>query len=123
MPTRLLEGGVPVVEFDLLVEVSPYQLFRRLKESENPPLLVDVRTAPARATLRGAVALSPQWAPPENRDVVLFDDEGSTAVVLARQFQQAGHPRVRALFGGLDLYGFALDPQVVGVETFLVAMD
>jgi hypothetical protein len=34
--------------------------------------------------------------------------------------QAAGWPRVRALFGGLDLYEFSLDPEVVGEETFLV---
>jgi hypothetical protein len=53
---------------------------------------------------------------------VLFDDDGNTAVALARELQAAGHARVRALFGGLELYAFALDPEVVGAETFLIAV-
>jgi len=53
--------------------------------------------------------------------VVLFDDDGTTAVQLAAELIEAGHPRVRALFGGLELYEFSLDPQVVGAETYLIA--
>jgi len=52
--------------------------------------------------------------------VVLFDDDGTTAVDGARHMQGAGWPRVKALFGGLDLYEFSLDPEVVGEETFLL---
>ncbi len=33
--------------------------------------------------------------------------------------QAAGWSHVKALFGGLDLWEFALDPAVVGAETFL----
>ncbi len=53
--------------------------------------------------------------------MVLFDDDGSAAVELAARLIEAGHSRVRALFGGLELYEFSLDPQVVGAETYLVA--
>ena len=42
----------------------------------------------------------------------------STRAVVERR-QQAGDERCRALFGGLDLYEFALDPAVVGGETYL----
>jgi hypothetical protein len=52
--------------------------------------------------------------------VVLFDDDGAVAIDGARHMQAAGYPRVKALFGGLDLYEFSLDPEVVGQETFLV---
>ena len=120
MPTRLLDGGVPIVEFDLACEVSPYVLFRLLKNGGVVPMLLDVRTHPTRRTLAGAIPLPPDWTPPEDRDAILFDDAGDTALLLARGFQQQGHERVRALFGGLELYEFALDPAVVGVETFLV---
>ena len=34
--------------------------------------------------------------------------------------QSAGYPRVKALFGGLELYEFSLDPEVVGQETYLL---
>jgi hypothetical protein len=34
--------------------------------------------------------------------------------------QAAGYPRVKALFGGLDLYEFSLDPEVLGQDTFLL---
>lgn len=121
MPTRLLEGGIPVVEFDPRCEVSPYALFRRLKDGP-APLLIDVRADPTGTSLRGAEPLTPEWVPPDDREVVLFDEDGSQAVPLARELQAAGHERVRALFGGLELYGFALDPEVVGAETFLIRL-
>ncbi len=120
MPTRFLEDDTPVVQFDVQLEVSPYAVFRRLREGD-PPLLVDVRPEPGALNLRGAVPYpGPDWAPPADRDVVLFDDDGALAVEGARHMQAAGWPRVKALFGGLQLYEFALDPEVVGAETYLL---
>ena len=120
MPTRYLDDETPVVQFDPLLEVSPFILFRRLKEGQ-APLLIDVRPEPGRLTIQGAVPYpGPDWSPPADQDVVLFDDDGATAIDGARHMQAAGYPRVRALFGGLELYEFSLDPQVVGEETFLV---
>jgi len=109
-----------VLRFDPRTEVSPFALFRALKEGR-PPRLVDVRTAPGALTLAGAIPWpGPEWTPPAGEDVVLFDDDGGDALETARRLQEAGFPRVRALFGGLALYDFALDPEVVGAETFLV---
>ena len=120
MPTRYLDDETPVVQFDPLLEVSPFVLFRRMKEGE-APLLVDVRLEPGRLTLQGAIPYpGPDWSPPRDRDVVLFDEDGSIAIDGARHMQAAGHPRVKALFGGLELYEFSLDPEVVGQETYLV---
>ena len=120
MPTQRLPDGTPVVEFDPRIEISPFTLFRQLSAHQEP-LLVDVRPGSHRETLRGAELLSAEsWTPPADRDVVLFDDDGSLAVPRARALQASGHSRVRALFGGLELYAFALDPEVVGAETFLV---
>lgn len=121
MPTRYLEdGATPVVQFDPQLEVSPFAVFRRLREGP-APLLVDVRPEPGPLTLAGALPYpGPDWAPPADRDVVLFDDDGSIALEGARHMQAAGYPRVKALFGGLELWEFSLDPQVVGEETYLV---
>lgn len=120
MPTRYLDDSTPVVQFDPQLEVSPFALFRRMKEGK-PPLLVDVRPEPGPLSLQGAISYpGPEWSPPGDEDVVLFDEDGSFAVDGARHMQAAGWPRVRALFGGLDLYEFSLDPEVVGEETFLV---
>jgi hypothetical protein len=125
MPTRYLDDATPVVQFDPQIEISPFALFRRLKDGD-PPLLLDVRPGspgqpPSRLTLQGAVPYpGPEWSPPADRDVVLLDDDGATAVDGARHMQAAGWPRVKALFGGLDLYEFSLDPDVVGEETFLL---
>lgn len=124
MPTSFLDDGdgdaTPVVQFDPQVEVSPFTVFRRLREGR-PPLLVDVRPAPGPLTLAGAIPYpGPEWSPPAGEDVVLFDDDGALAVDGARHMQAAGWPRVRALFGGLELWEFSLDPQVVGEETYLV---
>ncbi len=119
MPIRYREDEKPVVEFDPRLEISPFTLFRRLREGR-APLLVDVRPVPERLTLSGAEPLpGADWLPEEEVEVVVFDDDGSVAVGVAARLQQAGRPRVKALFGGLELYEFSLDPQVVGEETFL----
>lgn len=120
MPTRYLEDATPVVQFDPQHEVSPFLLFRQMKEGKSP-VLVDVRPAPGALSLQGAIPYpGPEWSPPKDEDVVLFDDDGSIAIEGARHMQAAGWPRVKALFGGLELYEFSLDPEVVGEETFLV---
>lgn len=120
MPTRYLDDATPVVQFDPQLEVSPFALFRRMKEGD-APLLVDVRPAPGRLSLQGVISYpGPEWSPPRERDVVLIDDDGSIAIDGARHMQAAGWGNVRALFGGLELYEFSLDPEVVGEETFLV---
>jgi hypothetical protein len=121
MPTRFLEdGATPVVQFDPQLEVSPFAVFRRLREGR-PPLLIDVRPKPGPLTLAGARPYpGPEWTPPSEEDVVLFDDDGALALEGARHMQAVGFPRVKALFGGLDLWEFSLDPAVVGAETYLV---
>ena len=120
MPTRHTTRGTPVVQFDPQLEIPPYTVYRRLKEGD-PPLLIDVRPAGGRLALMGARALpAPDWKPPREMDVVLVDDDGATAVEMARRLQAAGFPKVRALFGGLQLYEFSLDPQVVGTENYLI---
>jgi hypothetical protein len=123
MPTRYLDDETPVVQFDALLEVSPFVLFRRIKEGkdEDLPLLVDVRPEPGHLTLQGAIPYpGPDWSPPQDRDVVLFDEDGSIAIEGARHMQSVGYPRVKALFGGLELYEFSLDPEVIGQETYLL---
>jgi hypothetical protein len=120
MPTRYLDDETPVVQFDPLLEVSPFVLFRRIQEGE-APLLVDVRPEPGRLSLQGAIPYpGPDWSPPQDRDVVLFDEDGAMAIEGARHMQSVGYPRVKALFGGLELYEFSLDPEVIGQETYLV---
>jgi hypothetical protein len=119
MPTRFVDGDTPLVQFDPQLEISPFAVFRRLREGR-PPLLIDVRPEPGPLSLRGAIPYpGPDWSPPTDADVVLFDDDGATAVDGARHMQAAGHPNVKALFGGLELYEFSLDPEVVGEETYL----
>ena len=120
MPTRFLDDSTPVVQFDAQLEVSPFVLFRRMKEGK-APVLIDVRPQLGAVTLAGAIPYpGPEWSPPADEDVVLFDDDGSIAIDGARHMQAGGWPRVKALFGGLELYEFSLDPEVVGEETFLV---
>lgn len=124
MPFHLRADGKPVVAFDPRLEISPFALFRRLDEGREL-LLVDVRQpAEGGKTLKQATPFAgDDWRPPAEIDVVLFDDDGSGAVALAARLIEAGHPRVRALFGGLELYEFSLDPQVVGAETYLISRD
>jgi hypothetical protein len=108
-----------VIRFDPQLEISPFALFRALTEGRRP-LLIDARTMPGAPSFAGAAPWpGADWSPPD-ADVVLFDDDGSLAGEAARRLQGEGHARVRALFGGLALYDFALDPAVVGAERFLV---
>lgn len=119
MPTWKGRDEKPVVEFDPRLEISPFTLFRRLREGREMTL-VDVRTSPGKRTLRGAEPWpGDDWRPEPDRDVVLFDEDGGEALPILRALHEAGCERVRMLFGGLDLYEFSLDPEVVGEETFL----
>lgn len=119
MPTTSDEDGTPIVHFDVRLEISPFLVFRRLRDGK-PLSLVDVRADPQGHTLAGAERWSSDWQPPADRQVVLFDEDGSLAIPLAERFQEQGHAHVKALFGGLELWKFSLDPKVVGAETFLV---
>jgi hypothetical protein len=119
MPTYFNEADVPTVKFDPQLEISPFKLFRDLRDGRNP-IIVDVRSGSPSMTIRGAQPASPpDWAPEPNQDVILIDDDGSIAVPKAQEFHARGFTRVKALFGGLDLYEFSLDPRVVGADTFL----
>jgi len=123
MPTRIRSDSKPSVEFDPLHEISPFVLFRRLRDGRGPRL-IDVRPEPGGKTLRAAESMpEPDWKPQENEEVLFFDDDGSLAYPLVERLHELGLNRCKALFGGLDLYEFALDPEVVGEETYLVAID
>ena len=122
MPTYTRDDGTPIVQFDADLEVSPFALLRRL-ESDDPPTLLDGREAAATGrTLAGALPYPGRdWTPADKRQaVVIFDDQGSEALEMVRNLRKQGYRRVHLLFGGLDLYAFSLDPEVVGRETFLV---
>lgn len=120
MPTSFRDDNKPVVSFDPRLEVSAFTLFRSLREGR-APLLIDVRERPAGKTLRGAMPMpGPDWRPLADQKVVLFDDDGSRSVLLAGELQAEGFPHVRALFGGLELYDFSLDPEVVETDTYLI---
>jgi hypothetical protein len=118
MPTTFSDDATPTVQFDPRLEISPFLVFRRLNDG-SPLALVDVRPEPGATTLRGAAQWTADWRPPEDLQVVLFDEDGATAIELAERYQQEGHAHVKALFGGLQLWTFSLDPDVVGQDTFL----
>ena len=123
MPLYNRPDGLPVVAFEPDAEISPFTLFKRLRKGHEI-LLVDVRADRRGRSLKGAVAWPGEdWVPPADREVVLYDEAGDEAVRLARAYQERGHPGVKALFGGLDLWSFALDPEIVGAETYLVTPD
>lgn len=112
--------------FEPELHISPFRLFRWLHDARagrtEAPVLLDVREPrnPGEEPLhlRDAGAFS-DGSLPEGRDVVLVDRDGTEATARARRLREAGHRRVRALYGGLELYDFALDPAVVGAERFL----
>ncbi len=119
MPTYLRPDEKPVVQFDPTLEISPFALFRLMRDGQ-APILIDARAEPAGSTLADAMPYpGDDWQPPEGQRVVVFDDDGTEAEAIVRHLAAAGFPHVRMLFGGLELYAFALDPQVVGEETYL----
>ncbi len=124
MPSYTDSRGNPVVEFQPQFEISPFSVFRALRDGVEL-VLVDVRTQAGRWTLDGAISMpNPDWLPDQTEtQVILFDDDGREALVQVQRMHAAGHESVRALFGGLELYEFALDPQVVGEQTYLIAAD
>lgn len=122
MPTYYRDDDKPVIQFDPQLEIAPFVLFRRLREGRIP-LLVDVRPQPAELTFAGAIhAPEPDWKPENDGEIVLFDDAGDRAVELTKRLQAAGFSQAKALFGGLQLYAFALDPNVVGEQTYLIRL-
>jgi len=107
------------IHFNPRLEISPFALFRAFKDGRSPEL-VDVRLVRGPSSFLGAILFAdPDWIVREETEVVLFDDDGEYAIAMTHVLQAAGFPRVRALFGGLTLYDFALDPAVVGEERFL----
>jgi hypothetical protein len=120
------ESRLPAVSFDPEVEISPYELFRRLREGR-APALYRLRTRPGPETgrpgrtLRGARAVpepAADWAPPAG-EAVVFDEDGEAARTLVIALRARGVRGIRALYGGLRLYDYCLDPRVVGEERYL----
>ena len=119
MPTYFNKDEIPTVQFDPQLEISPFKLFRDLRDGR-VPMIIDVRKGTPDKTIRGAQPEpSADWNPEANQNVVLIDDDGSLSVPRAQEYHNRGFGRVRALFGGIDLYEFSLDPEVLGEDTFL----
>lgn len=105
-PDHLLDPE-PEVSFDPGLEISPFTVWHRLKSG--PKLvLVDLRRPPGRSPFADARPWDPNWRPATDEDVVFFDADGTEAIAVVRALRAAGHSRMRALFGGLALYEFAL---------------
>lgn len=109
----------PVIVFDQSLHISPFELYRALREGRSPAL-IDVRPQPGLLTFEGALTLRDATGIPWTTALVLFDDDGSLADREVEGLRNAGHPRCRALYGGLALYELAMVPDVVGPESFLI---
>jgi hypothetical protein len=119
MPTKYDEDAAPNVQFDARLVISPFLVFRRLREGK-PVTLIDVRKETKGHTLEGSEPLTADFEPPPDHTTVLFDDDGTLAIDIVDAFHERGHPQVKALFGGLELWKFSLDPHVVGEHTYLI---
>ena len=97
MPTRISDDGTPIVTFDSILEISPFTLFKRLKQGRTM-LLVDVRETETGRTLQGSVVEpDPEWTPTEpEMEVVLFDNDGSVAVAASRRLRRAFASRAQS---------------------------
>lgn len=93
--------SLPRVDFDLNLQVSPYAVYRRITDGEDVQL-VDLRRQDLRRQAVGGT-------PPGDVDVVFFDEDGKEALERVRELRRQGHARVWALFGGAELWEFALD--------------
>lgn len=116
-------ADLPPVRFDPAIDVSPYELFRRLREGRPPALYHLQGRERFRLTLYGARPVTEDrlragWTPPEEESFWL-DGDGVRSREVALDLRRRGARGVRALFGGLRLYDYALDPRVVGEERYL----
>ena len=123
-PSGLAPGESPLssldaetLRFDPDLDVSPFELFRALRDGD-PLLLIDLGE-PGSPSLAGAMREPADLASlARGSNLVLFDRDGSRGRRRAGELRARGL-QARALYGGLDLYAFALDPLVVGDERFL----
>lgn len=108
-----------VEPFDPEIHVSPHALFRRLHDAAEgmkiAPRLLDLRPPGAAVRFRETVGFSERAS-----GTILVDDDGLEATRRARELRKEGREKIYALYGGMELYDYALDPLVVGTERFLV---
>jgi rhodanese-related sulfurtransferase len=104
----------------LLEEVDPAELAVAM-DSQDPPLLVDVRTEPERAVavIRPSLHISldrfVERAPeeiPKDRDVVVYCHVGARSAQAAVWLKASGWARARSLAGGIDAWSQQVDPEV-----------
>ena len=89
--------------------------------TDDPPLLVDVRTEPERAVaviqpslhigLDRFVERAPEEIP-QDRDVVVYCHVGARSAQAAVWLKASGWTRVRSLAGGIDAWSQQVDPEV-----------
>ena len=94
--------GLPVVQ----VVASSYMRAHETARHAAEPLGLDVRVD---ERLREWDSDRAVYATPE-------------AIAATERFHERGFTNVKALFGGLDLWKFSLDPEIVGEETFLIPL-
>jgi monothiol glutaredoxin len=98
--------------------ITPRELKQRL-EGEQPPLLIDVRTAEEReiATIDGARALDEGLMNgladlDKNRPIVVMCHHGSRSQRAAEQLLGTGFREVYNLSGGIDAWSLEIDPSL-----------
>ncbi|MEM7052081.1 MAG: rhodanese-like domain-containing protein [Acidobacteriota bacterium] len=122
-------GGLEVPAFDPDLHRAPTEVFRRFAAGA-PPRVIELvsRTGePAGTTLVSAQPVSTEelaagdapLIPWQSDELLLIDESGEDAEAWARRLRARGFQQVYALYGGLGLYRFALDPAVVGEERYL----
>ena len=89
--------------------------------TDDPPLLVDVRTEPERAvaviqpSLHIGLDRFIERAPaeiPMDRDVVVYCHVGARSAQAAVWMKASGWSRVRSLAGGIDAWSALVDPEI-----------
>ena len=119
-PTRTGRTATVHQAHPLLEEVDAPALAAAMA-GEDPPLLVDVRTAPERAlaaiqpSLHIGLDRFVERAPaeiPRDRDVVVYCHVGARSAQAAVWLKASGWPRVRSLAGGIDAWSELVDPAV-----------
>lgn len=115
-----------VPDFDPDLHIAPAALLHKLRAGASLQLL-DMRTGAVETRLRGAEPLPEgkkwdvHWSPTPGVDAVLVDEDGTAATEAVRAWRRAGYGDVRAIYGGMRLYEYSLDAEVVG-ERFLEAV-
>lgn len=104
----------------MVIEISPSELARRLRETPEALLLLDVREPEERAfaSISPSIHIPLPQVPsscdrlPKDKEIVVFCHTGLRSSMVAAYLEGQGFRRVANLAGGIDAWSVRVDPTV-----------